>query len=230
MTARKGSGTPAETPGTRARERSELAPLWEVRVAWLLRGLIVLTAGVHLSRGQWLYSLLCLLALALMLVPPLLARSSRVNIPLEIELGVLWWLVTDMTLGRLLALYETLTFYDKIIHFGNSGLFAIIAFLAVYVLKMTCRVKTGAVVNMLTILFITLGIGAFWEILEFASDQVFGQGAQGSPQMAPLEDTMWDLIVDGLGGLLGGIFGAWYMKVSRRSLGRWRSFVAVVSG
>ena len=65
--------------------------------------------------------------------------------------------------------------------------------------------------------------------LEFPSDAFFGQGAQGSPLMAPLEDTMWDLIVDGLGGLIGGLLGAWYMRVSRRSAARWKSFMALVS-
>lgn len=205
------------------------APIWEIRAAWLLRALIVLTALFHISRGEWLYSVLCGVALVLMIIPPLIARSSRLNIPLEIELLVLWWLVTDMTAGRVLALYEAGILYDKLIHFGNSGLFAIVSFLGVYTLEMTGKIRTGMLLNVAGIFLITLGIGALWEILEFASDALFAQGAQGAPSMSPLDDTMWDLIVDGAGGLIGGILGAWYMKRSRRSLERWRQFVTVVS-
>lgn len=218
--------------GKRAREHTstpELAPLLEIRLAWMLRSVILATAAFHLYRGAFLYSLLCVAALALMIAPPVLARTSRMNIPVEIELFFLWWLVSDMTLGRSLDLYEMIPYYDKIIHFGNSGLLAILAFLAIYTLRMTCRIQTGFVLNMVGIFLLTLGAGALWEIAEFASDAVFGQAAQGSPLMTPLEDTMWDLIVDALGGLLGGFFGAWYMRNSRRSLARWRSFMDLVS-
>lgn len=208
---------------------AEPARSWEIRLAWLLRSLILATAAFHLYQGALLYTLLCLAALTLMVAPPLLARTSRLNIPVEIELFVLWWLVTDMTLGRVLDLYEAVPLYDKLIHFGNSGLLALLSFLAIYTLRMTCRIQTGFFLNVSGIFLLTLGAGALWEILEFASDALFGQGAQGSPLMAPLEDTMWDLIVDGLGGLIGGLIGGWYMRVSRRSAARWKSFMAVVS-
>lgn len=207
----------------------ESAPSWEIRLAWVLRGLILATAAVHLYQGALLYTLLCLAALTLMVVPPLLARTSRLNIPVEIELFGLWWLVTDMTLGRVLDLYEAVPLYDKVIHFGNSGLLALLSFLAIYALRMTCRLQTGFFLNVSGIFLLTLGAGALWEILEFASDGLFGQGAQGSPLMAPLEDTMWDLILDGLGGLIGGLLGAWYMRASRRSAARSKSFMATVS-
>jgi hypothetical protein len=208
---------------------SETAPAWEIWLAWALRALILATATYHLYLGDLLYSLLCLAALMLMVAPPLLAHTSRLNIPVEIELFVLWWLVTDMTLGRMLDLYEAVPLYDKIIHFGNSGLLALLSFLAIYTLRMTCRIQTGFFLNVSGIFLLTLGAGALWEILEFASDALFRQGAQGSPLMAPLEDTMWDLIVDGLGGLIGGLLGAWYMRVSGRSAARWKSFMALAS-
>lgn len=208
---------------------SDSAPLWEIRLAWVLRILILATAAFHLYQGELLYTLMCIAALMIMVGPPLLAHTSRLNIPVEIELFVLWWLVTDMTLGRMLNLYEAVLFYDKLIHFGNSGLLAILSFLAIYTLRMTCKLQTGFFLNLSGIFLLTLGAGALWEIVEFASDAFFVQGAQGSPDMDPLDDTMWDLIVDGLGGFLGGLLGAWYMRVSRRSAARWKSFMALVS-
>lgn len=208
-TARGGPGLPAP---------------WEIRLAWSLRALILMTGVFHVLGGEFLFGFFCLGALALILAPSLVAHSARLTIPVEIELFVLWWLVTDMTLGRFLDLYGLLPFYDKLIHFGNSGLLAIISFLAVYALRMTCRIRTGFILNLAAIFLLTLGAGALWEIAEFGVDAMLDAGAQGSPMMAPLEDTMWDLIVDGLGGLLGGLVGAFYMRRSRRSLARWNHF------
>ena len=202
---------------------------WEIRVAWILRSLIILTIIFHIYHGAWLYSLLCLMALVFIVIPPLLARTNQVNFPVEIELVVLWWLVADMTLGRLLGLYQSSIWFDKVIHFGNSGLFGLIAFLAIYTLNMTGQLRTGYFINLLAVFLLSLGIGAFWEILEFLTDLIFHEGAQGSPLMSPLNDTMWDLILDGVGGIIGGVLGSWYMMRSTRSLSRWKFFMEIFS-
>jgi hypothetical protein len=123
--------------------RNKIVPSWEILAAWSFRGLIVITAVLHLLQGVWLYALLCLLALGLMSLPPLLARTNQVNIPWEIELLVLWWLVTDMTIGRLMGLYQDSVWYDKVIHLGNSGLLGIVAFLVIYTLKMMGRLAAA---------------------------------------------------------------------------------------
>jgi hypothetical protein len=205
---------------------AQISP-WEIGAAWILRSLIVFTIVLHMYRGAWLYSLLCLLALILIIIPPVLARTNQVNLPVEIELVVLWWLVADMTLGRLMGLYQTSIWYDKVIHLGNSGLVGLIAFLAIYTLKMLGRLQTGYIINLMAIFLITLGLGALWEILEFFTDLNFHEGAQGSLLLSPLNDTMWDLTLDGVGGIVGGVLGSWYMKSSSRSLVRWKAFMNI---
>ena len=53
-----------------------------------------------------------------------------------------------------------------------------------------------------------LSIGALWEIFEFTMDQVFGLNMQKSG----LVDTMWDLIVDMGGALIGASAGFFWLK------------------
>lgn len=77
--------------------------------------------------------------------------------------------------------------------------------LAIHALRMTCRIRTGFVLNLTAIFLLTLGAGALWEITEFGVDVALGAGAQGSRVMAPLDYTMWNLILDGLGGLFGAL-------------------------
>ena len=154
---------------------------WEIRTAWVLRLLIVGTAVAHVAQGRYLYALLCVVVIALLVAPPLLARSSRANVPIELELLALWGAVGDMTLGRLAGLYGGTVWFDKVLHFGNSVLIGIVAFLFVYALHVTGRLRTSVGVDGLVILLLALGIGALWEIAEYVADLVFGEGAQGSP-------------------------------------------------
>jgi len=57
-----------------------------------------------------------------------------------------------------------------------------------------------------------MGMGALWEIFEFAMDQAFGLNMQKSG----LVDTMWDLIVEACGALLITIMGWGYMHAKSR--------------
>lgn len=203
---------------------AEEATAVEIALAWLLRAAILLTALVHGVRENYPFLLICTAGLVIVVIPALILRTNKVNIPVELELVLLWWLVADMTLGRLASLYDSSVWYDKALHLGNSILLGMLAFLAAYVLCLTGRLHTPMVVTGLLIVMITLGIGAIWEILEYFSDLAFGYGAQGSPLLDPLDDTMWDLVLDGAGGLLGGIFGPLYLRHSRRSRARLRYF------
>ena len=203
---------------------------WEIRLAWLLRALILLTAVAHVAQGAIAFSLLCVATIVLLVTPAWITRNSAAGLPIEIELVMLWWLVADMTLGRLGALYDTSAWFDKALHLTNSVLIGMLGVLAVGVLHFTGKLHVRSVVAGLIILLLTLGIGAVWEIFEYLADVLFAKGAQGSLLLSPLDDTMWDLMLDGLGGLIGGLLGPIYMHHSKRSLRRMNAFAALVSG
>lgn len=201
---------------------------WEIRLAWILRIVIVITAVVHVVQGKLAFALLCFATIAVLVAPPLLARTSRANVPVELELAALWGAVSDMTLGRLAGLYAGTIWYDKVLHFGNSLLVGLLAFLCVYALRFTGRLQAASTASAIIIVLLALGVGALWEIAEYVADLTFAKGAQGSPALPPLDDTMWDLILDGIGGALGGLVGAVYMRRSRRSAQRALAFARLV--
>ena len=182
-----------------------------------LRVVILATALSTMVQGSVLYGLFCLLALGLTRVPAMVARSTQARTPLELELVLLVLMVGDMTLGHLLGLYVRLPWYDKVLHLGSSTLIGLIGFLTIYVLRTTGRTDLRAWLDGVLILFVTLGVGALWEIAEYAVDHLLGRATQSSPGMAPLDDTMIDLIVDGVGGLVAAAFGPRYMRRSARS-------------
>ena len=60
-------------------------------------------------------------------------------------------------------------------------------------------------------LCLAISIGAVWEVFEFVMDQLFGLNMQKSG----LVDTVWDLIVNLVGGSFGSAAGFAYLKGRR---------------
>jgi hypothetical protein len=197
-----------------------LARPWELVVTWTLRAAAVATAILHVIGGDVIYGIYCAAAVAMALVPAYLARSFRAVWPVEIEIAYLWFLISDMTLGNLAGLYLELPWYDKALHLGNAILVGMVAFHAVYLAHFLGRVRRHPWIDGAAILLVTLGLGATWEIGEYAVDHALGRATQGSPVQAPLDDTMWDLILDGVGGVIGAVLGPLYMFRSPRSRSR----------
>ena len=191
------------------------------------RGAILVTAIAELASGDLLYGSFCLVALVLTLAPAIHARRSDAGVPLEIELVLLWFMVTDMTLGNWLGFYH-LSWYDKALHLSNSVMVASIGFLTIYVLHLTHHTRFHPVLDGVGIFLITLGIGALWEIAEYGVDHLFARASQGAPGLSPLDDTMFDLVMDGLGGVLGAVLGTLYIRHSRRSRTIVRAFRALL--
>lgn len=206
-----------------------MSPVPPRLVRLLPRSAILVTSIAEFARGDALYGAFCLLALVLTLAPAIYVRRLDVGIPLEIELALLWLMVTDMTLGNWLGLYQ-LTWYDKVLHLSSSILIALIGFLAIYVLHLTHHTQFHPVLDASAILLVTLGIGAVWEIAEYGVDRMFARASQGSPGLSAIDDTMIDLMMDGLGGIVGAVLGPLYIRHSRRSRAMVRAFRALLIG
>lgn len=213
-------------------EPSENIPKWELYLAWLLKVVVLLTALGQFVRGEWVFGVGVLVAAALASLPAYLSQNNKYPFPVEIEILLSLILVVHLTLGLALDFYNTFDHYDKVLHYGNSILISFIGFLVAYALHFTGRLHTSSWGIVIVILLITLGIGAFWEIMEYASDQlVYGhvasvQKQQGSPTSSPLDDTMLDLVGDLVGGVIGAFLGGLYIRYSKRT--RSRRFVEVM--
>ena len=110
------------------------------------------------------------------------------------------------------------TFYDRFIHFSLPMFVGFISFLIAYTLHEMGAMRISTLPLMMAIVFMTLGVGAFWEILEYLSDTIlhthfsFIPHLQGSAVESAHVDTMRDLIVDFLGGIIGALLGLRYIN------------------
>lgn len=177
-----------------------------------MRLAIFATSLAQIVRGDVIYGVFCLAALALTIVLSRFTLRADRRLALGIELFVLTLMVADMTIGNLLGLYLVLPWYDKALHLGSSTLIGVVGFLSIYILHATGRTRFHAWLDGIAILLVTLGLGALWEIGEYAVDQVFGRASQGSPGLAAHDDTMIDLMLDGIGGVIAAVFGPFYIR------------------
>jgi hypothetical protein len=207
-------------------QSKESIPAWEIYLAIALKIVMVLTAVIQLFRGEVIFGIGIILALVLVSLPAYLSRHNRYPFPVEIEILLSLILVVHLTLGLALDFYDTFENYDKVLHYGNSVLVSFIGFIIAYALYFTGRLRASPWGVVIVILFLTLGIGALWEIVEYGSDKlIYGridsvQRQQGSPTLDPLDDTMIDLLVNFGGGILGAIIGGLYIRHSRKTQSR----------
>ena len=105
-------------------------------------------------------------------------------------------------LGEIRLFYYNLTFFDKIIHLCTGILIAAIIYKYLQV-----NSNNNKYIAFLTV----LGLVAIWEIYEyfiyaFFDHQLIGVTNNRKLIMPAYEDTIWDLIFDGIGAMLYLIF------------------------
>ena len=98
-------------------------------------------------------------------------------------------------------------FYDKIAHLVSSITIAVLGFVAAVIIDRYTEIKLNRPTIVFFVIIFTMALGAFWEITEFLSDNLFGTQLQ-----VGLGDTMYDLIFDLAGGIIIGVLGDVYLK------------------
>ncbi|MBO5797844.1 MAG: hypothetical protein J6R77_05815 [Clostridia bacterium] len=178
-------------------------PFWVTGAASLL--LCAVTRVPPIALGQLVLTTLATAVL------PLWGRVSHRPFPPAVN-----WLVAGHLLlashgGSVLGFYARIPWWDLLMH----TLFGLVA--AVVLLALLRRLGGGGLHPFGVALFLFLavmGVGALWELSEFAADALFGGDALRVQAalvagIHPLRDTVTDLLVTTIGPLLVGI---WQMK------------------
>ncbi|MEK7313210.1 MAG: hypothetical protein AAB065_01940 [Deltaproteobacteria bacterium] len=178
-------------------------------ISWFLKLLMVGLLPYLVYTGNYLFTIVTLLAVALSLTPSIIERNYRIQLPFELDLLITISIFLHTFLGEWLMFYERVWMWDKFLHFFNSAVVAILAFVAVYALHYTKKLRlTVPFVGFFTLIF-SGAMGAVWEIIEFWVDIIFNQTMQNG-----LDDTMWDLMYNLIGGGIIAVLGMIYVKYS----------------
>ncbi|NNF04928.1 MAG: hypothetical protein HKN17_10735 [Rhodothermales bacterium] len=207
------------------------------RLTLLLQAILLVGVLLSLWNGRWLTAATTASIILITLLPILLEKRFQVFIPPEFEFLAILFVFASLFLGEVLDYYQRLWWWDMMLHTVSGLLLGITGFLLVYVMNESdlfgLDMSPGFVV--LFAFMFAVGMGAIWEIFEFAMDQLFGTDMQkemlGDP--SGLTDTMWDLIADTTGAAVISVLGLSYLRSAGKDsfLERWiASFILANPG
>ena len=190
----------------------------QIRVAYLMRITSVLAGVYQVFFGELVIGIYILLAAAAITLPAVFTRGRIRSIPLELELVFFAMVILQFVIGETLDFYQLIPYYDKFVHLSLPFFIGLVGFFLAYALHLSggLDIKSGPMV--IIIVFLTMGIGAAWEIVEYLSDTFlspifpFFGNLQGTVHESPFLDTMHDLIADTIGGLFGALLGLRYIS------------------
>jgi hypothetical protein len=175
--------------------------------------LLLLTAIIALGLTRWSLAFVSLATLGLSLVPPLLASRWSLTLPVPFLFATTLFLIGSIFLGETFDFYERLWWWDLALHGFSAIGFGLMGFLFVFMLFDGDRLAAPPSAIAFITFCVAITVGAMWEIFEFLMDQGFGLTMQN----ASLNDTMGDLMIDAVGGMIASVTG--YIYLVRNSAG-----------
>jgi hypothetical protein len=182
-----------------------------VYIALAMQGLILLEGiyGLFIRNPSIIFT--SFIGFFMTCIPYLIGRRIQVTLPWEVNFLIAFAIFLHVA-GYSQHLYILLyPYYDKFAHFVSSITVAVLAFVSIILINRFSCTKLRRWQIFFYIVIFTMAIGAFWEIYEYLMDTFLGAYLTKSLQHG-LDDTMIDLILDLLGGVFIGFFGAWYIE------------------
>lgn len=172
-----------------------------------------------LLRQDWPHAFFVTGIMVLTLAP--VALRLPVKIPPEIQIVAVLFVFATLFLGEVQDYYQRFWWWDVVLHTTSGPLLGMLGFMFVYILNEDRNVDLHMRPSFVALFafFFAVGLGALWEIFEFAMDQSLGTDMQPATAGDPsgLSDTIHDLIVDTLGAAIVAIGGWRYLARARTS-------------
>jgi hypothetical protein len=184
-------------------------------LVWIFRILLIGAIIANIVTLHWLSLFISILALATTYIPNFLSNKHLLFIPSDIQIFILVFVFASLYLGELRNFYHHFWWWDTLLHTFSGIILGFIGFTLIYFLN-----REEDIDVILSPLFIgvfafsfAVTFGVFWEIFEFAMDNIFALNMQKTG----LVDTMWDLIADCIGGGIAAYYGYNYLKKDMKS-------------
>lgn len=163
-------------------------------VYFVLRFLVIAAMIRAIMLGNYENAFVCLLALGLFLLPGLVEKIFRIELPNTMQIIILCFIFAAEILGELECYYLKYPFWDTMLHTTSGFLFAAVGFSLVDVLNQNDKLKFNlSPLFMAVVAFcFSMTIGVLWEFFEFAGDQLLHMDMQKDTVVQWIASTALD--------------------------------------
>lgn len=146
----------------------------------ILRVLVIATMILELLRGRYENVFVCMLTLILFVIPSLLEKRLRVDLPNALEIIILLFIFAADILGEIQEYYVLVPHWDTWLHTINGFLFAAIGFSIVNIFNENKHISMSLSPLYMAIaaFCFSMTIGILWEFFEWAGDSLLGLDMQ----------------------------------------------------
>lgn len=138
----------------------------------ILRALIIFVMVRSVLRQDYESLFVATMSLGLMLMPALVERSLKIDLPTTLEIIVMIFIFAAEILGEISEYYVKFSHWDTILHTTNGFLCAAIGFALVDMLNRSERIslKLSPLYMAIVAFCFSMTVGVLWEFFEFSAD------------------------------------------------------------
>lgn len=159
----------------------------------VLRFLVIICMIRELMHGNIENALLCVLSLFLFLLPTIIEKAFRIDLPSTLEIIILLFIFLAEILGEINNFYGLFHNFDEILHTLNGFLAASVGFSLVYLLNENIESFHLSPFFVALVAFcFSMTIGVAWEFFEYEMDKTFNLDMQKDEYVYKIRTVMLD--------------------------------------
>ena len=163
-------------------------------VYMVLRLIVLATLVSSILRGEYESAFICLLVLALFMLPFFIQQNFGIELPSTLEIIILLFIFAAEILGELKCYFITFSQWDSMLHTTTGFLCAATGFALIDILNRNSRIKfqLSPIYVALTAFCFSMTVGVLWEFFEFGMDRLFLMDMQKDTVVQSITSVMLD--------------------------------------
>ena len=139
----------------------------------ILRALVIFCMIMQILHGDIGNAFLCLLSLALFILPSIIQHSLDITLPNTLEIIIYLFIFSAEILGEINNFYGLVPFWDTMLHTLNGFICAGIGFSLVDLLNQSGqKINLSPLYVAIVAFCFSMTIGVLWEFYEFGADNI----------------------------------------------------------
>ena len=160
----------------------------------IIQTAVILTLVRSVLEGRWENVMTCIFAQTLLLLPPLLEKGLKIELPTTMEVVAYVFVFAAEILGEVGNYYEKFPYWDTALHTLNGFMFAAFGLCLVDIFNRNDRFSFKLAPGYLAFMgfCFSMTIGVCWEFFEFNMDRHFGMDMQKDTVITSFQSVWLD--------------------------------------